>query len=326
MVSLLAGSQNAALAGAFDLGAIMSFLPKDPQHILMVLDGFNGRSLFKVDLETGRGEQVERPNAAVVGWWLDVDGNPVVRTTVSSGTVKLFRKDAEGKWRKFYSMRMREMKERPEYEAVGPSDQAGKHYVLARPPGKDRIGLYLYDLEKEQFGEPLIENPIYDLDSAQVSRDGKQVIRHCYRAHVRICSFADPKIDAHMTGIRKYFEESANVYTFDSSEDGNSILLYVEGPRDPPVTTSTRPKSKASSWSAPSARLAHRDAPAGLGDQLQNARRQATHRLSDRAHGRRRQSEVAAGTHAAWRPEMRDTLSFDRGCNTWPRAATRSFS
>ena len=37
-----------------------------------------------------------------------------------------------------------------------------------------------------------------------------------------------------MKGMRKYFEESANVYTCDSSEDGNTILLYVEGPRDPP--------------------------------------------------------------------------------------------
>ena len=52
----------------------------------MVLDGFNGRSLFKVNLETGRGEQMERPSETVIGWWLDVDGNPVVRTTASSGT------------------------------------------------------------------------------------------------------------------------------------------------------------------------------------------------------------------------------------------------
>ena len=212
----------------------MSFLPKDPQHILMVLDGFNGRSLFKVDLETGLGEQMERPNENVVGWWLDVDGNPVVRVMASGGSIRLFRKDPEGKWRRFYTMRIREMKERPEYEAVGPSDQPGKYYVLARPPGRDRTGLYLYDLEKEVFGDPLFENPTYDLVSAQVSRDGKHVIRYCYSAHVQICSFSDAKIDTHMKGIRRYFEESANVYTFDSSEDGNTILLYVEGPREPP--------------------------------------------------------------------------------------------
>ena len=56
LVAMLADNRNSALEGAFDLGAIRSFLPKDPNHILMELDGFNGRSLFKVDLDTGRGE------------------------------------------------------------------------------------------------------------------------------------------------------------------------------------------------------------------------------------------------------------------------------
>ena len=53
---MLAANNNSALNGAFNLGAIMSFLPKDPDHILMIVDGFNGRSLFKVDLGTGVGE------------------------------------------------------------------------------------------------------------------------------------------------------------------------------------------------------------------------------------------------------------------------------
>jgi dienelactone hydrolase len=234
LVAMLGDNRNSALEGAFDLGAIRSFLPKDPSHILMELDGFNGRSLFKVDLETGRGEQMERPSESVVGWWLDVEGIPVVRITASRGTINLFRKDGEGKWKKFASMRVKEMKERLEFDPVGPSDQPNKYYVLATPPGKDRVGLYLYDIDKEQFGEPIIENPTYDLESARISRDGKTVIRHCYRAHVRVCTFADPKIESHMKGVRKYFEESANVYTWDTSEDGKAMLLYVEGPRDPP--------------------------------------------------------------------------------------------
>lgn len=234
VVAMLAANRNAALYGAFDLGEIMSFLPKDPDHILMVVDGWDGRSLFKVNLGTGLGEQIERPSDTVVGWWLDVDGKAVVRRTESGGAVRLYRKDQQGKWRKFFSARLREMKDDAEYTHVGPSDQSGKHYVLAHPPGKDRIGLYLYDLENEQFGETIVEHQSYDLISAEVSRDGKKVVHHCYRAHVRICSFSDASIDAHMNGIRRYFADSANVYTFDSTEDGTAMLLYVEGPRDPP--------------------------------------------------------------------------------------------
>ena len=156
----------------------------------MVLDGFNGRSLFKVDLETGLGEQMERAaDEDVVDWWLDVDGTPVVRVDgFAVAPCACYRKDAEGKWKKFYSMRMREMKERPDYEAVGPSDQPGKYYVLARPPGKDRIGLYLYDLEKEASASRWSRIPTYDIVSAQVSRDGKQ--RASATATTRTCASA----------------------------------------------------------------------------------------------------------------------------------------
>lgn len=232
-VGLLAGNRNSALNGAIDLGDVAHYLPNDPAHLLLLIDGFSGRTLFKVNVLTGSGEQIERPATDVFGWWFDVAGNPVVRMESSSGNVTLYRKDKD-KWVRFLRMRMREFRERAEYEVAGPSDQPGKFYVLARPEGHDRTGLYLFDLEKEQFGEPLFENPQYDLTSARISRDGKRVIHYCHVAHVRICESPDPRLDAHLRGLRKMFEDSANVYVYDSSEDGRSFLLFIESPRDPP--------------------------------------------------------------------------------------------
>jgi dipeptidyl aminopeptidase/acylaminoacyl peptidase len=231
---LLTDTRDTALAGAFDLGDIASFLHHDPKHVLMQLDGYNGRSLFKVNVETGKGAEIEPPSPSVVGWWLDLEGNPVVRATVSAGTVRLSRKQGD-KWVQFLKMRLREMQERPEYDGVGPSDQPGKYYVLARPPGKDRVGLYLYDLEKEQFGEPIVEHASYDLSSARIARDGKRALYHCYTANVRTCEFADPQLDSHMRAVRRFFEDTANVYVYDASQDSKTLLLFVEGPRDPPA-------------------------------------------------------------------------------------------
>jgi dipeptidyl aminopeptidase/acylaminoacyl peptidase len=234
VVRLLGDNRNAALAGALNLGSIASFLPRDPDHIMMTVDGFDGRSLFRANVRTGLGEIVEPPVASVIGWWLDVDGKPVVRVEYSSGTYRLRRKEADGKWKVFYRVRARELEERPDYAAVGPSDVAGEYYVLARPEDRDRMGLYRYDITQEKFGEPIYEHPKYDLVSADISRDGKRVLRHCHIDHVLVCQFADPTIEAHMRGVRKFFDDSANVHVFDASEDQKVLILYVEGPHDAP--------------------------------------------------------------------------------------------
>ena len=42
----------------------------------------------------------------------------------------------EGKWRRFYSMRITRDERAAGVRSVGPSDQPGKYYVLARPPGQ----------------------------------------------------------------------------------------------------------------------------------------------------------------------------------------------
>ena len=94
------------------------------------------------------------------------------------------------------------MKERPDYEPVGPSDQPGKYYVLASPPGKDRVGLYLYDIEKEQFGEPVIENPTLRPERPRTCRATASASSAIATLHTcSVCSFSDPKIESHMKGV-----------------------------------------------------------------------------------------------------------------------------
>jgi dipeptidyl aminopeptidase/acylaminoacyl peptidase len=234
LVRLLAENQNRELNFAFDLGAIRSMLPRDPDHILMVVDGIEGRSLFKVDIRSGAGTLIERASPLVWDWWLDLDGKPVVRVEVSSGRLRFYRREQSERWKKFYQVRLRELREQNDYEPLGASEQPGKFYVLARPEGAQRRGVYLYDLEKEDFGPAIAAHPDFDVVSAFVSRDGKGLQRYCYLAHVRVCESADPKINAHFSGVRKFFKDSANVFFIDSSDDSQVLLLYVEGPSDAP--------------------------------------------------------------------------------------------
>ncbi len=231
---LLGENAEAALDGSLNLGRIASMLTRDPDHVLLVVEGFDGLSLFYTDVNTGRGVLVEKPRPQTLGWWLDVNGNAALRTEYSNGTIRVLKREGPTDWKKVLSYRHRDADERPEFEFVGPSDQAGKYYVLARPPGRDRRGLYLYDVEKEEFGEPLFEHAQYDLSSARIARDGTRVRAYCYVADVGICEFPNSKLNAHLKGIRKFFKETANVAIHDATDDDSTILLYVEGPSDPP--------------------------------------------------------------------------------------------
>jgi dienelactone hydrolase len=235
LVRMLAQNRDSELDLAYNLGAIRSLLPRDPAHILMTVDGLDGRSLFRVDVLTGQGEVMERARDAVIDWWLDLEGKPVVQVEASAGTLRFYRREDGARWKKFYSVKIRDLKQQDEYEPLGPSEQVGKFYVLARPAGAQRRGVYLYDLANESFGPPVVEHPQYDLASATIGRDGRSVKRYCYVAHVRICESTDPKIDSGMKGVRAYFKDSANVYVTDASEDGSTLLLYVEGPSDAPA-------------------------------------------------------------------------------------------
>jgi pimeloyl-ACP methyl ester carboxylesterase len=199
VVQLLGRVRDTALEGAFDLGRLVALLPQDPHHVMMAVTGFSGTSLYRADVETGQGQQIEMPSESVVDWWLDRDGKPLVRVSSALGTVSFSRK-VDGKWRKFHSMPAREMIKVADYGFVGASDQPAK----------------------------------YDLDSAEISNDGQRVTEYCFVAHVRICEFGDAQLGSHMKALRKYFDETANVRVYDSSADGRALLLFVDGPRDPP--------------------------------------------------------------------------------------------
>jgi prolyl oligopeptidase PreP (S9A serine peptidase family) len=178
---------------------------------------------------------LEKQKEGVVDWWLDFAGKPVVRVEYSVGTLRFYRKLPDGAWKKYYSVRRRDLDELADFTLVGPSLDPNKFYVLARPPGKDRMGVYLYDLNQESFGDALMENPTFDLNYARIASDSSKLLFHCYDDHVRTCDFSDTKQNAYMRGLRKFFEHSANVTVVDASNDGKVILLSVDGPVDAPA-------------------------------------------------------------------------------------------
>ncbi len=229
-VRLLADTDLASMEGTLDLGDIASFLPNDPENILLFVNGWKGATLIRVNVLTGAGKTMEPPDREVWTWMTDVNGLPVIRVKFGGGAINYFRKESSGAWKKFYELPWLERKNSMEFELVATSDRTGYYYVLARPPGKDRRAIYLYDLASETFGDVLFEHPQFDLSSAVIARDGKRVLSYCYVIHATVCEFTDPKINAHMRGIRKFFGDTASVNIYDLAEDSRTMIVSVDGP------------------------------------------------------------------------------------------------
>ncbi len=169
LVAMFGDQYDDALVGAFDTSDIAAILWNDPKHILIRVGGWDGRSLFKVDVTTGRGKVVEKQKEGIYDWWFDVNGVAAVRVEYSVGTLRYYRKLPDGKWKKYYSVRRKELERTAGFfDLIGPSTDPNKFYVLARPPGKDRIGIYLYDLPNEELRRAPLENPMHDIASASV--------------------------------------------------------------------------------------------------------------------------------------------------------------
>lgn len=312
MVRLLADVDRNSAAGALNLGRLESLLLRDPNHVMMSVYSYRGAGLLKVDLQTGHGDMIEPPRPDVDGWWLDLDGNPVVKEESSRGSVRYYRKLPDGNWSQFRSIPYAELDRLPEYSPVGPSDQPQKYYVIARPEGRDRMGVYLYDLHEQTFGEPILEVPHHDLDSAVIDRDGKGVMRSCRIEHVEVCEFADPAINGHLRAIRKYFGNTANVHVSQASADRQVLLLAVDGPSQPPASYLYEvPRSKITLLGHEQPVLEQRALPTGevfawkAGDGIE-----LTGYLT-RPHGAATARDLPLVVMPHGGPEVRDQLRFD---------------
>lgn len=237
IVRLLGESRDPALAGAMNLGNVVSWLPQDPDHVLLFVRGLlRSPALYRVSVADGKGELVAQGTPSTAGWWIDADGLPTVRVQEQGGALSLWKPDGDGRWQRFLDVPAKDAKALPSFLFVAPSDQPSRFWVLARPDGRDRIGVYLFDLATASFGQPVAEHPRYDLATADVSPDGSQLLRTCHLADVWTCEYTNPLLDAHLRGVRRYFGDRANVHPLGFAEDAEgSMLVSVEGPGHAPA-------------------------------------------------------------------------------------------
>lgn len=231
MVALF-DNQSRMLRSNFNLAVVTDILPDDSQHVLMPAYRSGDLDLWKVNVYTGAAERVATGSPSTFAWRTDASGAPAFRyDTNRRGTVvSIYAPDAAGNWRRVARVREEDL---PEFEPVADGPESGVSYVLARPEGADRTGVYLYDGRQGQFIQTVASHPRVDIAGVFVNRRTSEYLGYFTFDDVYRTYFTDPRIQSHMNGLRGFFGEDASFDIVDMSSDQRMWIVSALGPSDP---------------------------------------------------------------------------------------------
>ncbi len=225
-----------ALGVAYVDAGVVSDLPRDDDHILLIVPTYGGVELRKVNVNDASAERVENGTIHTYNFEVDINGTPVLRQDSianGSGFVWLRRGPSQRGWTEIARFRgAAAANSGPDFQPIGAAQQPGQVFVLARREGGDTSGLYIYDTATGQYTETIQTNPNFDVTDAELDTANNVLQAACWWAQRWTCEPKDGAFGARWTAINDALGDQVNVMLVDRSDDGNLWLLYTFGPQD----------------------------------------------------------------------------------------------
>jgi dipeptidyl aminopeptidase/acylaminoacyl peptidase len=223
---------------------VISFLPDDPDHILIALDNelANKPSVYKVNVNTGRKSRIEKGKLGIRNWIVDQQGDLRLGFALNYETGEALSRVRIGddkKWHKIF-----------EYNAL--TDPAIKPLGFGKDPNilyyrgykEDKLALYTINLETREK-QLVFEDEDYDVDGSLIySRKSHDVIGIYHRNSADGRIYWDESFDNFQKSINKVLPDTDN-YLVDFSADEDTYLLYSENDFTPGVYYLGKRKSKS---------------------------------------------------------------------------------
>ncbi len=216
--------------------SIAEILPEDAEHVLMQTPSTGGTQLRKINVRTGKSSILETGSQDTIGFVLDNQQKPVLREdSVAGGKgTAWFRRDAKGKWIEVVRFRGEERANgAPDFEGLGRGPRPGTAIVSARPNGRDTNGLYVYDAALGSYAEPIYEHDLFDVFNVMRNPSNGEVVGACYDGFKWQCAPADPVLANHWLALQDAIGEDFNVRLASGGSLNGSVLLMVDGPKEP---------------------------------------------------------------------------------------------
>lgn len=156
---------------------VISFLPKDPQHVLLQLwDTIDeAPAVFKVNIETNGWEKVVQNSIDARRFFATADGKVLLARGFDRGerednllSLYWYRETEDDEWK--ILRRYRALVDEEFYPQQLQDD--GKHLLVLSTHGLGRLGLFNYDIENDQY-ELIFAADNYDLDDVMFNHEAR---------------------------------------------------------------------------------------------------------------------------------------------------------
>ncbi len=211
--------------------SILSRLPNDPQHILVLNTGANGAGdVYKVNLYEGSAERVTRGSDRYGSLQVDHTGEIRARQNVDFDNGKVYvaqqiKDPKTGDWVEHFRSYA---KDRNLTSVVGFSADPNIVYVSVRRDS-DKIGIYEYDVAQKKITEPAFEIKLFDADSPILDDNG-EVMGFSYGADTGRAYWTDPNLAAIAKGLPQALGvKTTSLQWTDPGGAGTTKFSYPDG-------------------------------------------------------------------------------------------------
>ena len=221
--------------------SIASLLVDKPNKILIGFDGddsyFSPTDYYELDLKSGRKKLILRGSPAVPNVTFDAYGNPVYGYSFDGATGMYswhIRKPGSKKWIEIYRL------SEDSYEKFDVQGQDPKNpnmlFVVAQN-GRDKAGLWEFDINKKAFGELIYARKDVDVSGTRQHSNywtnPDEIVAVRYRTDKSHYEYFDAVEEATYKQIEGLLPAVHSVSIQSRSRDGKTLVLGNSGPRDP---------------------------------------------------------------------------------------------
>lgn len=236
-----ARSETEAFLAKFDDASVIDFLPADPRHIVVEDARIDTRGdILKLDIYSGQTERLMRGSDRFGGFQLDLKGEIRTRQELGydKGAVYLaqwIRDPSSGEWSEHFRWYA---KDREPVSIVGFTEDPNIIYVSSAK-GRDKSGLYVYDIKARQILEPLLEHRLFDaggIVTSSAKADYRRVLGFSYAGPTNSIYWTDETFSALNKSLRTALGVKTTPINWVDPATGTATRLPVADGADASIT------------------------------------------------------------------------------------------